>query len=299
MRTIPWTIVLAAGAGRRLASVTGNVPKQFWRGDSGRSLLGETRDRFAGISGAERTVVIIDRRHAPHLEAGAGDHRGATIVLQPEDRGTAAGVLLALTPVLDREPDAVVAITPSDHGVRDAARFRGCVIDAIDHAHAGAGPVLFGVEPSRAHDDYGWITPGASPTGGRMRMVTSFVEKPSLDVAARLFDAGAVWNTMIVVAKATAIRDLYAEHLPDLATSFDLLRRIAPGDRGAWLTAAYRTLPSYDFSRDVLTPARHLWTYVLPASIGWTDLGTPERLREWQSRAAPVRTPTPSIVPAA
>lgn len=299
MTTTAWTVVLAAGAGRRLASVTGDVPKQFWRGDAGQSLLRETRDRFAAISSGDRTVVIVDRRHARHLENSAEDHRDATIVMQPQDRGTAAGVMLALTPVLDREPDAVVAITPSDHGVRDTARFRGCVVDAIRHAHAGAGPVLFGVEPTRAHDDYGWITPGASPTGGRMRSVTSFVEKPAREVAERLLESGAVWNTMIVVAKASAIRQLYAQHLPDLAEAFELLRQVPAEERAEWLADAYQTLPSYDFSRDVLTPARNLWTYVLPASIGWTDLGTPDRLREWQSRAAPAHRTMPPVVPAA
>jgi mannose-1-phosphate guanylyltransferase len=293
-----WTVVLAAGAGRRLASVTGDVPKQFWRGRSGESLLGDTRARFAEISDASRTVVIVDRRHTPHLEQQANGWRDETIVLQPGDRGTAAGVLLALTPVLDRAPDAVVAVTPSDHGVRDVKRFRECVLEAVSQAHAGAGPVLFGVEPTRAHEDYGWITPGGSPTGGRMRSVTAFVEKPARDVAAQLLESGAVWNTMIVVAKAAAIRSLYAEHLPDLATTFDRFRRIHPDDRAGWLADAYRTLPSYDFSRDVLTPARNLWTYVLPASIGWTDLGTPDRLREWQSCHARTRA-VPSAAPAA
>jgi choline kinase len=33
-----WTIILAAGAGRRLSSVTGGVPKQFWRMPGCRSL---------------------------------------------------------------------------------------------------------------------------------------------------------------------------------------------------------------------------------------------------------------------
>jgi hypothetical protein len=37
------------------------------------------------------------------------------------------------------------------------------------------------------------------------------------------------------------------------------------------------------------TPARDLSTYVWPASVGWSDLGTPERLRNWQTRAAPMR----------
>jgi mannose-1-phosphate guanylyltransferase len=281
-----WTIVLAAGAGRRLAGITGDVPKQYWRPGGGGSLLDETRDRFAPISPPSRTVVIVDRRHVRYLPEGrAGSGRGETIVLQPEDRGTAAGVLLALTPVLDRDPEALVVITPSDQGIRDVARFRRCVIEAVERARAGVGPILFGVEPVRAEDDYGWITPEASAARGPLRRVTSFVEKPARDTAARLFAAGAVWNTMILVARAGALRDLYRRQLPDLAARFDELRPYSAGDRATRIEATYRHWPVYDFSRDLLTNAPMMWTYVLPASIGWTDLGTPQRLREWYARA--------------
>src|SRR5690606_23822021 len=57
-RMTPWTVVLAAGAGRRLASVTGGVPKQFWRAAGGRSLLRQTLDRFAPLAPTSRTVVV-------------------------------------------------------------------------------------------------------------------------------------------------------------------------------------------------------------------------------------------------
>ena len=284
-----WTVVLAAGAGRRLAEVTGGVPKQFWRGVHGRSLLRQTMERFVPLAPRSRTIVIVDAGHLDHV--ATSDLRGSvpTLVIQPEDRGTAAGVLLALTPVLEHAPDSIVVITPSDHGVVDDAAFREGVLEAARQVRARDDIVLFGVEPVAAHHDYGWISLGAAATMRGFRAVTSFVEKPASDVAARLFASGAVWNTMVIVARARAILDLYLERLPDLSTVFASALRQPASERAAFFASVYPTLPNHDFSRDLLAAARGLSAYVWPASMGWSDLGTPDRLAEWHQR---VRVPS-------
>jgi mannose-1-phosphate guanylyltransferase len=293
-----WIVILAAGAGRRLSALTGGVPKQFWRGLHGTSLLRQTIERFTPLAPASRTVVIVDAGHLDHVAEADVPGGLPVLVVQPEDRGTAAGVLLALTPVLASTPDAVVVITPSDHGVRDDSGFRRGVLEAARRVRAGADVVLFGVEPATAQRDYGWISLRRARTPSGFWPVESFVEKPSAEVAAQLFGAGAVWNTMVMVARAAAIRDLYVELLPNLAGVFaDALQLPAP-EREAFLATAYPTLPKYDFSRDLVARSKRMTAYVWPASLGWSDLGTPERLDEWQSR---VEIPGPSAraIPAA
>jgi mannose-1-phosphate guanylyltransferase len=285
MATDVWTVVLAAGAGRRLSSVTGGVPKQFWRGAHGRSLLEQTMDRFAPLTSRSRTVVVVDVTHHPHVSAAGAPSSIGTLIHQPQDRGTAAGVLLALQPVLEAEPEAIVALTPADHGVSDGAQFRRGVLEAARHARSNDDIVLFGVEPTAAQDDYGWITPGPSQATGPLRAISSFVEKPHPDRAASLLAEGAVWNTMVLVGRARALRDLYLELVPDLTGILELAWRRPVCERDACLAAVYPTLPVLDFSRDVITPARNLTTYVWPASMGWSDLGTPERLHAWHARA--------------
>jgi mannose-1-phosphate guanylyltransferase len=293
-----WTIVLAAGAGRRLAGVTGGVPKQFWRGTHRRSLLEDTLERFAPLAPPSRTVAVIDAAHRDYLfEGGVPDSLGTT-VFQPEDRGTAAGVLLALMPVLDSGSDSVVAITPSDHGVLDDARFRHGVLEAARYARSRGAIVVFGVQPGVAHDDYGWITPGPCRSSGSLRAVTAFVEKPDAEEAARLLASGAVWNTMVLVARARAIQDLCADQLPELAEIFAIARRLPPSERDVFLAAVYPRLPKRDFSRDVLTSARNLSTYIWPTSVGWSDLGTPDRLHAWRSHPEMSRPPTGNMTAA-
>ena len=45
-----WTVVLAAGAGTRLATVTQGTPKQFWRLDSQPTLLEHTLNRLSAMA---------------------------------------------------------------------------------------------------------------------------------------------------------------------------------------------------------------------------------------------------------
>ncbi|HEY6866234.1 MAG TPA: hypothetical protein VI792_03190, partial [Candidatus Eisenbacteria bacterium] len=45
-------------------------------------------------------------------------------------------------------------------------------------------------------------------------------------------------------------------------------------------------LPALDFSRDVLEALTPELRVLVPPDCGWTDLGTPERVRAWRERRA-------------
>lgn len=192
---------------------------------------------------------------------------------------------MALGPVLASTRDAIAVVTPSDHGVADPACFRAGVLEAASAVRSGkVNAVLFGVEPSEPVADYGWITPGQGYHWAKdrpLRHVASFVEKPTADHARRLLAAGALWNTMVLVARAEALIDLYRIHLPRLAELFETYWRLPSRKKQRFLATGYTDLPAADFSRDVLTPARGLAVYTWAKSMGWSDLGTPERLWRW------------------
>lgn len=265
--------------------MTGGVPKQFWRPNGGPSLLEATLTRVAPLSAPEHVVVVVDLSHRQHVLA-LSPCRAGVVLFQPSDKGTATGVLLALTPVLDANPDAVVLLTPSDHGVRNEVRFRRGVIEAARHVRRHDDVVLFGAEPTHANDDYGWIVPGGRRRLTGLRAVRQFVEKPASPVAERLLALGGVWNTMVVVARASTLRGLFKEHLNELSQVFDVAWQMAPPERDDFFTGVYPSLGSWDFSRHVLTPARDLLVYTWPRTIGWSDLGTPERLHGWLRQSA-------------
>jgi mannose-1-phosphate guanylyltransferase len=289
-----WSVVLAAGKGRRLWPLTAGIPKQFWRPTGTGSLLDETLTRLAPLSSADRTVIVVDAAHREYIGAQPAYRERGHVLFQPTDRGTAAGVWFGLTPILAEDPDAVVLLTPSDHGIGDEAAFRRGISDAAASVRSSDGVVLLGVEPSAASGDLGWISLTSAGRPGSICPVTGFVEKPHPTLARRLRASGAVWNTMVLVARARDLVALSEAHLPEVTTTTFLRAAAEPArSRHAFFQALYPLLPTADFSRDVLTKSRGLRAYTWPSSVGWSDLGTPERLCAWL-RATPPAPASPS-----
>ena len=279
-------LILAGGCGRRLAAHTGGVPKQFYSIFAGSSLLDDTVSRLNPLAAPERTVVVVDRSHRPHIDALQGAARGATFVYQPCNRGTAVGVLLGVTAIAARHSDAIVVMTPADHGVRNTPVFVQGIRTAVAAVLLDdARVVLFGVAPDGVGGDYGWIVPNDPGTDEPLRRVSAFAEKPPPDAAVRLYARGGVWNTMVLVARAATLVALFRQHQPELTELFSVSAAMPPPMRGRFLANRYPLIPSIDFSRHVLTPAaRALTLFTWPSGMGWSDLGTPERLMRWMGR---------------
>jgi len=118
------------------------------------------------------------------------------------------------------------------------------------------------------------------------RAVNAVRDDPSLIV---VFGApeGALFDTRMTVGRADRLLALYRP-LQDLVRHLQLwLDALAGGER-ARLTELYRLIPELDFTRDVLGNAPGLAVHVLPRRVGWTDLGTPDRLTAWALRRHPL-----------
>ncbi|HUF49118.1 MAG TPA: sugar phosphate nucleotidyltransferase [Vicinamibacterales bacterium] len=275
-----WTIVLAAGHGRRLAEVTGGLPKQFWCARGQTTLLENTLERLAPLTAPERTVVVVDKSHEPYVRPlGLGAEH---VLFQPRDRGTAAGVLLSILPILDADPDAVIVMSPADHGVGQVGLFRSGIAKAVSRvARRGSGIVLAAAEPSAVDGSFGWIQPGRPSRNPAFRAVAAFVEKPGPARARALLQRGAVWNTMVLVAPVQSLCQLIANRQPELYAALSEAWRHTEWPRAESLARAYARLPAIDFSQDVVTGTEGLEVFTWPVSMGWSDLGTPKRLFAW------------------
>ncbi len=283
-------VVLAGGRGRRLEEYARRfaacpAPKQFHTFGMAKTLLQQTMDRIEPLVDSENTVVVVDRTQKDRATEQLQAYRGVQVVSQPCDRGTGPGVLIGLAEVLARDSDADVLIVPSDHGVRNEALFRSDVETARRDVGVCADIVALGVVPSDARTDFGWILPGAA-LSGTLRRVARFVEKPKRVDAQQLWASGALWNTMLTVARGRALWDQYAEHLPGTAFIFEVAHRFGQADRERYLERRYPHIPKSDFCRDVLEATQELATGRLSSGVGWTDLGTPNRMAAWLSENA-------------
>jgi mannose-1-phosphate guanylyltransferase len=275
-----WTIVLAAGDGTRLRSLTRalhgeDLPKQFSRIEADRSLLQSSVARALAWSVPENVVVVVSEDREELARSQLAAFGAVAVVPQPSNLGTGPGVLLPLARVLARDPDARVVVLPSDHFVREEAPFRQAVRSAAERSEASGALVLIGAVPDEPDPQYGWIVPRTGAAGELY--VHCFEEKPNPAAAQRLLEGGALWNTFVLVASAQHLWQLAEQHLPEQSHALEVLCHDSAIDNRSLVSDVYSHLPAADFSRDVLEHADGLQVVALP-ECGWSDWGTPERV---------------------
>ena len=282
-----WAIVLAAGEGRRLRGLTTTrsglaIPKQFCSLEHGPSLLQDAIERAADITDRGRICAVVAARHERWWSGQLGAMPPQNIIVQPENRGTASGVLLPLLTILGRDPQARIVLLPSDHHVREEWRLAQALRQAAVPPEADRPELLLlGLEPRSADPQLGYIVPRRDP-GRAHHSVQRFVEKPDPARAAALVEQGALWNTFIIAADGAALLRLFERRCPDILAAMRETLASAAGAAqvNARLAGLYQLLPELDFSRAVLQ-GQEPYLRVLPVpECGWSDLGTPDRVAE-------------------
>ena len=149
-----WSVVLAGGEGTRvqpfLAELCGGSGiKQFCAVIDDASMLQQTVSRVKQITPAERTLVSLNTRYRSEAIAQLAGHPQENLIFQPANLDTAPGILLPLAHISHRDPQAAVAVFPSDHFIRDEQRFIRCVKKAVRELERFPDAlILLGVSPT-------------------------------------------------------------------------------------------------------------------------------------------------------
>ncbi|MET0772813.1 MAG: sugar phosphate nucleotidyltransferase, partial [Candidatus Limnocylindrales bacterium] len=192
--------------------------------------------------------------------------------------------------------DEVMIVLPADQRITDEAGFRSALAAAAERAASG-DLVTLGISATRPETGYGYVlaTGGAQAVGGLdTYRVERFVEKPTPERAGELIASGrASWNGGIFVWRRDVVRDGLARHAPDI---WEAVVTAVAGGPGA-IAAAYPSIRSTSIDYALLEPASAEGRVaVVPASIGWSDLGSWNALLDTSADPDTVRTDGPGEV---
>jgi mannose-1-phosphate guanylyltransferase len=245
-------VILSGGAGTRLWPLSrADRPKQFLALAGEESLLKATARRAAAWGAP---IVVAGNEQALAVRAEVPDAR---LVLEPCPRGTAAAVALA---ALQAEPGELLLVMPSDHHIEDEAAFRAAVATAAPLASEG-WLVTFGIAADRPETGYGYIRRGEALSAGAYR-TARFAEKPDRATAeAWLAEGGWDWNSGIFLFEREALLAGLREHAPEVLAA-------AEGD--------FASAPAASIDTALMEKAERV--AVVPAAMGWSDIGSWEAL---------------------
>jgi len=282
-------VILCGGTGTRLWPLSRRLlPKQFLPLVTEQSLLQDTALRLAGVPQSEPPILVCNNEHrflvAEQMQ-GIGAQPG-TLVLEPKGRNTAPAIAVAARVALQRTPGACLLVLPSDHIVRDIPAFHRAVAAARAAVEAGS-LATFGIVPTEPATGYGYIEAGEAIAGSPARRIKRFVEKPDAATAARfLAQGGFLWNSGMFAFSAQGYLDELARLRPDIAAGAE--RALAASSRDMDFlrldAEAFAACPADSVDYAVMEKTDR--GVVVPADIGWSDVGSWSSLWEVSDKDA-------------
>lgn len=291
LRIVP--VILAGGTGTRLWPLSrSQYPKQFLPLCGEFSLLQQTLQRVqqpvAGIQWLPPVLLCQqDHRFIVAEQLRQLGIEGASVLLEPSGRGSAAAIALAAHAVIDaadHAPPPLMLVLPADHVIREPLAWYQAIRSAAPAAEQGK-LLTFGITPSYPETGYGYIRAGAllqqAESGFALHQVDAFVEKPPLDVAQAYVESGQYhWNSGMFLLSAAAVSVELAQHSPEVAAHC----------AAAWQARQplhefislnnphFLACPNQAFDRAVMEATSH--ACMVPLSAGWNDVGSFQAL--WQ-----------------
>jgi len=269
-------VVLCGGSGTRLWPRSRRTkPKPFLPLIGERTMFEATLGRCGDAEQFAPPVIVTGTAHLEHVEQQAQGAPGATVIVEPEAKNTAAAIALAA----GRLPaDAVMLVCPSDHHIADEQAFRAASAAAARLASED-WLVAFGITATAPETGYGYIKSGDPLEGGYR--VERFVEKPDRATAEQfLTDGNYSWNGGIFAFRAGQFLAELARHRPALAEA--AARSVSGGSEDGSRfhpdAAAFAEIEPESVDYAVMEETDR--AAMVPAPMGWSDIGNWAALRD-------------------
>ena len=278
-------VILSGGGGTRLWPLSrAAYPKQLLALGGESSLLQDTVTRVSAEGFAPPLVVCNDDYRFLVAQQLRDIGSQGELMLEPVGRNTAPAVATAALHIGREDPDALLLVLPSDHMIADVAGFRAMVAAGAPAAEAG-WLVTFGVTPDRAETGYGYIKRAqALAEAPGCFAVAKFVEKPDLETAqAYLAGGDHAWNSGMFLFKAGRLVEEMERLQPEIVTACRAALDVAQRDLDFLRLDAEAFAKSPTISLDHAVMEKTERAAVLPADIGWSDVGSWDAL--WRIRS--------------
>src|SRR3954468_6375702 len=271
-----YVAIMAGGIGSRFWPLSRvNYPKQFLDIlGAGRTLIQQTFDRFERLVPVENIFVVtaneylnITREQLPRIPR-------ENILGEPLRKNTASCIAYISFKLQQIDPDGSLIIAPADHLILSEDKFLDVCKQALDFVNHFNALITIGIKPTYPNTGYGYIQHDGLEAIPSIYKVKTFTEKPNKELAQTFISSGDfLWNSGIFVWQIKRGIEGFKKHLPEMYELFYSEQdRLNTPQESAAIESIYPQCTNISIDFGMMEKADNV--YVIPASFGWSDLGT-------------------------
>lgn len=269
-----YVVLMAGGVGVRFWPYSRNSrPKQFLDVlGTGKTLLQSTYERFLPICAAENIYIVTHEEHADLVRQQIPKLKEEQILSEPMRKNTAACIAYACFKISQKDKNAIIVVSPSDHLILKENEFHEIIIKAAEQAKGQDKLITLGITPTRPETGYGYIQYHTDKSFAKK--VKTFTEKPELSLAKKFLESGDfVWNSGIFIWGVQAILDAMKEYLPEMTEVFEeALPTFNTSEEKEAIRSAYVQCKHISIDYGIMEKATNV--YVCLGDFTWSDLGS-------------------------
>lgn len=267
---------MAGGIGSRFWPVSRvSHPKQFLDIlGSGKTLIQQTLERFTRFVPIENIFVVTAREYAGITAEQLPTLPKENIISEPYRKNTAPCIAYISFRLHQTDPNAKLIVAPADHLILDEERFLEVCDAALNFVSNEDALVTLGIKPTYPNTGYGYIQYDGEEKAPDVHRVKTFTEKPNRELAETFVASGDfLWNAGIFVWKISTILSAFQKYLPEMHELFAQEQsKLGTEAESTVLETVYPQCTSISIDFGIMEKADNV--FVIPASFGWSDLGT-------------------------
>lgn len=271
---------MAGGTGTRFWPFSREKkPKQFLDVlGTGKSLLQLTVERFSLQVPRENILIVSNEIYEEIIFEQLPDFNKDQVLSEPIKRNTAPCIAYAAYKIRQKDPNAVMVISPSDHMIFGDEKFKNVITNAVNAASNSEKLITLGIQPTRPETGYGYIQ--FHDSDEMVKSVKTFTEKPELKIAEKFIESGDfVWNAGIFIWSVKAITSAFNINMPEMASIFEEgTGKYYTDDEKEFIKLAYTQCRSISIDYGIMEKSDNV--HVVLGDFGWSDLGSWDSLHE-------------------
>src|SRR5271154_1078179 len=279
-------VILAGGRGTRFwpRSRT-RTPKQLLNIVGKNTMLEQTVARLRPLIPPDRIWTVTNAEQVAEVRKQMPAASRKRVLTEPIGRNTAAAIALAALHVRRAAGgDALMAVLPADHFIAQPEKYRKIASAALDVAREPGRMVVLGIPPTRPETGFGYVERLGDAIHAMefpVFAVRRFTEKPVPSLANEYVASGSYhWNAGMFFWRVSTFLGNLKNFLPKTHSALEsLVESIGKRSYDAQLRKIYPKLENISVDYAILEPATRQEgppkVYVIPADIGWSDIGSP------------------------